>query len=177
MNGLLNIVILLLACRVATPSLYAATNTIGLAWNPAGANLTYRLFIGTSPGNYQRQLNYSSTNAWLPVDLLSIGTNYLAVSSVLLVNTNLAIASGYSAEAQIVRIPPPAPLQITIADPLLTSTNLVVWTVLSNEFTLAITPDQPAQFYRPNPGARLRLAHTPDTITISPTSPIPPLLP
>jgi hypothetical protein len=160
-----------LACSlpsIASAAEGAVTNSIGLAWNSSGTNLTYRLFLGTNSGNYQRQLNCAATNTWLPVAELAPGTNYIALATVQYAAPDMALVSPLSGEVRIIRIPPPQPLRITIADALQSSSNLVAWSVVSNQFTLAVAADQPAQFYRPNPAARLSLARIPDTIQINP---------
>jgi hypothetical protein len=161
-------VLLALAFSLQPSAFAQVTNSIGLAWNSSGSNLTYRLFLGTNSGNYQRQFNCAATNIWLDVRELAPGTNYIALATVQYAAPDMALVSPLSGEVRIVRIPAPEPLRITIADALQSSSNLVAWSVVSNQFTLAVAADQPAQFYRPNPNARVSLARIPDTILITP---------
>ena len=147
-----------------------ASNSVGVAWSPAGTNatnVTYRVFVGTNSGSYQRSWSYTATNAWLPPAWLFVGTNFVAVATVQTLSPSNAVASDYSAEVQIVRIPPPAALQIS--GTLQASSNMVAWTATTNTFTVAVTPDQPAQFYRPQLASIRRL---PDAINII-TPPMP----
>lgn len=152
------------------------TNGIGLAWTPPPpvypGPVTTRVFIGTNSSSYQKFLEYTSTNAWLPVTALAYGTNFVNVATVQYLADNQAVVSGYSSvEVQIVRIAPPTPFVVTFSNAVLSSSNLVQWTAASNVFSIGVTDDQPAQFYRANPAARATIHRQPDSIQILPPFP------
>jgi hypothetical protein len=154
-----------LAALTASTAAAQVSNSVGLAWNSGSPQ--FRLWIGTNSGSYQRSFTYTTTNAWLAPGQLFYGTNFAAVTAFITDGTNATI-SDYSGEIRIVRIAPPAPLEIVITNPLLCSTNLAAWTVISNEFRLAITPEKPAGFYRANPGAQIAIKRIADTVAIQP---------
>lgn len=131
-------------CALCGSTSAQVSNSVQVAWETPLTDATHIVFIGTNSGQYQRSYTFTNTAAWISLDMLERGTNYIAVASRRVTETNAEI-SELSNEVIVTRRAGPG---VRLVIGALSSTNLSAWTPLTN-FTIAINATRPAEFFRP----------------------------